>query len=559
MLCTTLLNVLAMLPQGGQGTSTAPVVINEFNYDDSSTDTLEFVELYNRTGQPVDLSNWTVVGDDSNGVNFTETIAAGTILNAGDFLVIGDANVPNVDIVLASGFLQNSNESITLYDASQLLIDTLIYEANKGVFNAALAEAEGVWGNFLCVEGNESTWSRLRDGFDTDDNGHDFRLQPWSPGTSNNQPFIAAVVEPFDGLTIGSDVPGWGSSFVSPRVIDPTIVDNTNLNAIPTSPQGGFAGVAWDPAGGGDSVMLLADPSRVATFEAYVYIASAQVPVGEQEMWSLGFGTTGTFYNFPDPTGTLGYGANGNTGVSWTLVRDEFGANIYLIDHNNGGLGANPQTNAVVIGTIPITAGTNDGWQRLYLQVVAGNVTARFGGNYGLTDGTTFTTTVTDIERGLYVGYREFLTANADARPFTWDLMTYQDEASAYAYAYGAGCDGLTLSSSSSPFLGNAAFTLDVNNVGALPIALVGLGTTATNPGLDLTTIGMAGCRAYTSLDAGIFVTGAVNAGTGSLLLPIPSSPAIAGAGFAAQGLGFTSATALGLSSSNGLEFRFGL
>ena len=64
---------------------------------------------------------------------------------------------------------------------------------------------------------------------------------------------------------------------------------------------------------------------------------------------------------------------------------------------------------------------------------------ARFGGTYGLADGTAFTTTVTDVERGLYIGYREFLTANASARPFTWDLMTYTSEASAYAYAYGDG------------------------------------------------------------------------------------------------------------------------
>ncbi len=559
MLCTTLIHALAMLPQGGQGTSTAPVVINEFSYDDSSTDNLEFVELYNRSAVPVDLSGWTVVGDDSNGVNFTAIIPAGTILNPGDFWVLGDANVPNVDAQLASGFLQNSNESITIYDASQLLIDTLIYEANKGVFNALLAEAEGVWGNFLCVEGNETSWSRMRDGFDTDDNGHDFRLQPWSPGTSNNLPYQAQIVQPFEGLTIGSDVPSWGSSFVNPRVIDPTIVDNNNLNAIPASPQGGFAGIAWDPAGGGDHAMLLADPTRVGSFEAYVYIESAQTPVGEQEMWSLGFGTTGTFYNFPDPTGTLGFGANGNTGVSWTLVRDEFGANIYCIDHNNGGLGANPQTNAVVIGMIPITAGVNDGWQRISLQVLVGNVVARFGGTYGLADGTAFTTTVTDVERGLYIGYREFLTANASARPFTWDLMTYTSEASAYAYAYGAGCDGLTLSTSSAPFLGNSSFTLDVNNIGALPLAFVGLGTQATNPGLDLTGIGMAGCRSYTSLDAGIFAAGTVSGGTGSLLLPIPTSPSIAGAGFAAQGLAFSSVTALGLKASNGLEFSFGL
>ena len=90
MLCTSLFTLAAALPQGGQGSSAAPVVINEFVYDDSGADEFEFVEIYNRSSTPVDLSNWTLVGDDSNGVNFTETFPAGTILNPGDFLVVGD-------------------------------------------------------------------------------------------------------------------------------------------------------------------------------------------------------------------------------------------------------------------------------------------------------------------------------------------------------------------------------------------------------------------------------------------------------------------------------------
>ena len=68
--------------------------------------------------------------------------------------------MPNVDIIRSSGFLQNSNESITIFDASQVIVDTLIYEANKGVFNTTLAEGKRIWGNFTCIEGNESSWSR---------------------------------------------------------------------------------------------------------------------------------------------------------------------------------------------------------------------------------------------------------------------------------------------------------------------------------------------------------------------------------------------------------------
>ncbi|HEB54052.1 MAG TPA: lamin tail domain-containing protein [bacterium] len=561
MLTTTLLNALALLPQGGngQGTSTAPVVINEFNYDDSGADNFEFVELYNRSSAPVDLSGWSLVGDDSNGVNFTETFPAGTILAPGDFLVLGDAGVPNVDIIRASGFLQNSNESITLFDASSNIVDTLIYEANKGVFNPLLAEGEGIWGNFVMIEGNETTWSRFRDGFDTDNNGYDFRLQPWSPGASNDLPYVPAMAEVLDGYTVGSDVPAWGSSFVNPVVIDPAVVDANNPSSIPASPQGGLAAVTWDPTGGGNHVMSLTDAGRNTMVEMYVYIDATPLQVGDLEMWSVGFGTSGTFYNLPDPTGTLGFAANGDTGLCWTFVRDDTGATIYLMDRNDGAMGANALTAPVVVGSVPIQAGVNDGWQRLLIDINGTSADARFGGTYGVADGTLFSTTVDDVDRGLYVGYREAIAiGTTGARPFTFDLLTLNVEGSARAVPYGSGCENLTLSSTGAPALGNNTFSLDVNNVTVVPIAFVGFGTSVVNPGLDLTAIGMPGCFGYTSLDVGLFGTGPVVNGTGSLVVPIANSTALIGATLAAQGITFSNTTALGLAASNGVEIFVG-
>ena len=40
----------------------APVVINEFNYDDSGGDNYEFVELY--ANVTTDISGWTLNGED---------------------------------------------------------------------------------------------------------------------------------------------------------------------------------------------------------------------------------------------------------------------------------------------------------------------------------------------------------------------------------------------------------------------------------------------------------------------------------------------------------------
>tara|TARA_R110002096_G_scaffold26764_4_gene82438 strand:+ start:3088 stop:4770 length:1683 start_codon:yes stop_codon:yes gene_type:complete len=559
MLSTILLNTMALLPQGGQGTSTAPVVINEFNYDDSSTDDFEYVELYNRTGAAIDISGWSIVGDDSNGVNFTEVLPAGTILASCDYLVIGDANVPNVDIILASGFLQNSNESITLFDTTGTnIIDTLIYEANKGVFNPLLAEGEGIWGNFTLVEGLETSLSRMRDGYDTNNNGNDFRIQPWSPGTSNTLPLLPQILEPFDGQVVGNDIANWHGSFVNPKVIDPALVDANNPASIPASPQGGLAAVVWDPSGGGNHAMQLSNPGFDVRAEAYVYIDATPLATGELEMWSFGYGTSGTFYNFPDPTGTLGFAANGDTGIVWTYVRDDFGGTIYLMDRNDGGMGPNALTGPIVVGSIPIVAGTNDGWQRVLIEINGTNADARFGGTFGAADGTLFNATIASAERGLYVGYREGIaTGTLGARPFTFDFLLTDGSGAAQANAYGTGCDGLTLTTTGVPAIGNTSFSLEVNNV-TIPAAFVGFGTTVVNPGVDLTAVGMAGCFGYTTLNIGLFATATVAGGTGSFALSMPNCPILVGSSFSTQGIALSGATTLGVASSNGVELVIG-
>ncbi|MCK5941859.1 MAG: hypothetical protein KAI24_07835, partial [Planctomycetes bacterium] len=73
------------------------------------------------------------------------------------------------------------------------------------------------------------------------------------------------------------------------------------------------------------------------------------------------------------------------------------------------------------------------------------------------------------------------------------------------------------------------------------------------------TAIGMAGCFGYTSLDIGLFPTGAVASGTGSMALPIPTGTAFIGSQFATQGVSFSGATSLGLAGSNGMQLFLGL
>ena len=125
------------------------VVINEFAYDDTVADTMEFVELYNSGPGAVDISGWTLIGIDlAPTADSTATVpgAVGsntTVLAANDYYVIGMAAVPNLDLdVTAANDFQNDMEAIALRDGASAVIDSVVYERNKGniVIPAGLGE-----------------------------------------------------------------------------------------------------------------------------------------------------------------------------------------------------------------------------------------------------------------------------------------------------------------------------------------------------------------------------------------------------------------------------------
>ena len=128
LLLPLLLLLIAAAPAAAQ--TGASVVINEFCYDDYSTDDYEFVELYNTTNKAIDISGWILHSSDSNGPNNVFTIPKSTILKAGDYYVIGSPLVPNVDQVtsMATNIWQNSNEDLALWDLQKNVVDSVAYE-----------------------------------------------------------------------------------------------------------------------------------------------------------------------------------------------------------------------------------------------------------------------------------------------------------------------------------------------------------------------------------------------------------------------------------------------
>ena len=82
---------LALALASGMALAQPRVVINEFAYDDTGTDNLEFIELYNADTVAVDISGWIVdCGDQLTGDNNPDfVIPPGTILQPGQYYVIG--------------------------------------------------------------------------------------------------------------------------------------------------------------------------------------------------------------------------------------------------------------------------------------------------------------------------------------------------------------------------------------------------------------------------------------------------------------------------------------
>lgn len=95
------------------------VIINEIDSDTPSTDTAEFIELYDGGVGNTSLNGLIVVlFNGSNDLSYLTVDLNGKTTDANGYFVIGDTLVPGVDLVLANGFIQNGQDAVALYAAS---------------------------------------------------------------------------------------------------------------------------------------------------------------------------------------------------------------------------------------------------------------------------------------------------------------------------------------------------------------------------------------------------------------------------------------------------------
>jgi hypothetical protein len=453
--------------------ASAAVIINEVLYDDVGTDDREYVELYNNGGATEAIGDWTLGGRDPGGANSTVTITAGTMLAPGAYYVIGNAGVLNVNQVVGANSFENDNESLELRDgpvATGTLRDAVAYETNKGAAFASptpgVAEiGPGYFGNHQAgvdvgavapLNGNVSV-ARYLDGVDTNNNGRDFGMRPSTPGSSNSAGGTMtnyAVPNP-DVLAVGSDVPGMVGSFRNPKVINPTVADTNNPNAIAPPPGSTNAYTLWDTAGGGDGATTNAVYGTTASkFSIKAYLATDDLPVQTNsagvefkgtEITMYGIGGGDVFTNLTDLTGDVGLGAvalpaaesgNGFTGVAWIYERVGLGPGVppsspiseklHLVDANDGGdsdVGGNTPLDWIILASFDLSS-TPNGWHNLGIEIdAAGNGVAIYDTNV-----INFVTSTALHSGAFNVGYRENLQLGSDGtpdaimRPATWTV-----------------------------------------------------------------------------------------------------------------------------------------
>ncbi|HEX6813530.1 MAG TPA: lamin tail domain-containing protein [Planctomycetota bacterium] len=580
----------ALAPQG-PGPSLAPVVINEFNYDDNGTDDLEFVELWNRMPVPVDISGWQLRGEEgdlSGTANGTFTFPGGpgsmtTVIGPGQYLLVSQPLVPNHNplYVMPATMMENGgapaavgSDGLTLRDDLGNVVDGVTWEhAGWTAPVPAWLEGTGLQGAWILngpplLDG--VTPQRWIDGFDSNNNGADFLAMAWTPGAANGAFNLLPIpiTLDFDGMP-GSTTTGYfSSSFVALTTRDPALPIPPTTWALTPSPQGGNVASLHDASGGGNSHISLNQVGINYLVECYVYVAGGNptFPSSEKDAWAIGVGTTDFYAHPPDVTGTyypgllcsIGNGP-GATGIAWVGYNTTNQTDIYLVDMNDGGPGF-----TILAGPITATQAVNNGWQRLRIRASGNDIVANFGGNFGFDDGQRFTATVPPRNFGhVYLQYRECILTNANMRPLVIDhLEIYGTVDSSVTFAgtpspTTVGLPNIT-TSGGLPSVGNLAFSIDAT--GMIPFGLSLLAVDGGNllPGLPVP--GAPPTLLLYAAPTFLFTVFNSQQGTSALAVPIPPANVLIGTLLAAQFFDFDPAlgVALPFGSSRGCQILVG-
>ena len=171
-------------------TTVAELVINEIDYDQTSIDSAEFVEIYNASNSAAVLDDYTLV--TFNGavgeVHVSVPLGgAGAELAPGAYLVIGVPSVlaslpeSTLAVTVEVDFVQNAGndgDAVGLFHNDGPTVDTLSYGGLLVDWTEGASDAG--------VDPGDGALARCPNGLDTDSNGDDFSLtETPTPGAEN--------------------------------------------------------------------------------------------------------------------------------------------------------------------------------------------------------------------------------------------------------------------------------------------------------------------------------------------------------------------------------------
>ncbi|MDU4408116.1 MAG: lamin tail domain-containing protein, partial [Corynebacterium sp.] len=214
-LATALSTAALAVPTATAATDGSAAVISEVyggGGNKGAAFTHDFIELYNPTDAPIDLSGYTVEYFSASGNTGGKVVLSGTIAPHGYYLVQGAAGngagdaLPTPD---AEGNLNMSGSkgSVQLADATGSPIDAIGYGA------ASLKEGTAAAGL-----SNAKSASRDAEGTDTDDNAADFTSGAPTPTNTGNKAPSPQPEDPAEpeqpapeGVTAIADIQGTGA------------------------------------------------------------------------------------------------------------------------------------------------------------------------------------------------------------------------------------------------------------------------------------------------------------------------------------------------------------
>jgi hypothetical protein len=228
---------------------------------------------------------------------------------------------------------------------------------------------------------------------------------------------------------------------VNAVVINPSVADGFNTNAIPLPTGASKAYVAWDPSGGGNCVTSLATYSSAqAGFSIQAYFDTRPLPAQTNasnveftgsEITIYGIGSGDALTNLTDLTGAVGLSAvalpasesaNGFTGLAW--VYEKTGARtggaaatqkLHLVDANDGGdsdLGGNTPLDWTILATYILPETASGDWYDLSIEIMPD------GTGIAMFDGLATAFSHSGFNSGAFnVGYRENLQMGSDLTP----------------------------------------------------------------------------------------------------------------------------------------------